>query len=57
MGGREDIVRATTAGREAGKRGDPVTVCPHPATSLLRRAWIRGYAETRPLDDQPDGEE
>ncbi|MFE0877310.1 Rmf/CrpP fold protein [Streptomyces sp. CA-250714] len=49
MGTREDIVRAVTAGREAGRRGDRPTACPHPRDSLLRTAWIRGYAETRPL--------
>ncbi|MFE9340861.1 Rmf/CrpP fold protein [Streptomyces sp. NPDC007063] len=45
MGTREDIVRAVTDGREAGRRGDRPTACPHPSGSILRRAWIRGYAE------------
>ncbi|WP_406188386.1 Rmf/CrpP fold protein [[Kitasatospora] papulosa] len=44
MGTREEITRAVTAGREAGERGDPVTVCPHGRTSILRTAWIKGYA-------------
>ncbi|MGW2497301.1 Rmf/CrpP fold protein [Streptomyces pseudogriseolus] len=57
VGTREDIAKAITAGREAGQQGDHVTACPHPRTSILRRAWFRGYAETRPLADQPDGEE
>ncbi|MFE0762615.1 Rmf/CrpP fold protein [Streptomyces sp. NPDC053499] len=52
MGTREDIVRAVTAGREAGRRGDRPTACPHPRDSILRSAWIRGYAETRPLARQ-----
>lgn len=54
MGTREDIARAITAGREAGARGDHVTACPYPGTSLLRRAWFRGYAEARPLTEQDD---
>ncbi|KUF19583.1 Rmf/CrpP fold protein [Streptomyces silvensis] len=52
MGTREDIVTAVTAGREAGKRGDALTTCPYPITSVLRTAWIRGYAERRPLASQ-----
>ncbi|MEW1928474.1 Rmf/CrpP fold protein [Streptomyces sp. NPDC088360] len=36
MGAREDIVRAVTAGREAGRRGDAQTTCPHPSASTLR---------------------
>jgi len=54
MGTREDITRAVTAGREAGDRGDPPTVCPYPGTSILRTAWIRGYAERRPMAAQPE---
>ncbi|QCX77664.1 hypothetical protein C9F11_20145 [Streptomyces sp. YIM 121038] len=54
MGTREDIVKAVTAGREAGDRGDPPTACPYPSTSTLRTAWIRGYAERRPLAAQGD---
>lgn len=52
MGTRAQIVEALTAGREAGRRGDRVTACPYPRTSLLRRAWIRGYAEQRPAAEQ-----
>ncbi|MFD5591948.1 MULTISPECIES: Rmf/CrpP fold protein [Streptomyces] len=54
MGTREEIVKAVTAGREAGRRGDPPTACPYPRTSTLLTAWVRGYAETRPVvdDDQ-----
>ncbi|MGY4990910.1 Rmf/CrpP fold protein [Streptomyces nigrescens] len=54
MGTREDIVKAVTAGRSAGARGDAPTVCPYPGTSTLRTAWIRGYAETRPVSAQPE---
>jgi ribosome modulation factor len=54
MGAREDIVRAVEEGREAGARGDPPTVCPYPGTSTLRTAWIRGYAERRPVAAQAD---
>ncbi|XXJ55824.1 Rmf/CrpP fold protein [Embleya sp. MST-111070] len=35
------------AGEKAGADGDPVTVCPYPAGSLLRTAWVRGYARGR----------
>ncbi|MEU3917108.1 Rmf/CrpP fold protein [Streptomyces sp. NPDC029004] len=49
MGTREDIVRAVTEGAEAGESDQPATACPYPQTSLLRTAWIRGYARTRPL--------
>lgn len=52
MGTREEIVRAVTAGREAGDRGDPPTACPYPLTTTLSTAWIRGYAERRPVADQ-----
>ncbi|SCK25543.1 MULTISPECIES: Rmf/CrpP fold protein [unclassified Streptomyces] len=55
MGTREDIVAAILSGREAGTRGDPPTACPHPRSSVLRTAWIRGYAESRPVaDTAPD---
>ncbi|MBT2427210.1 hypothetical protein J7F02_16415 [Streptomyces sp. ISL-112] len=53
---RGDIIRAVVAGREAGTRGDPPTACPYPITSTLRTAWIRGYAERRPVVDQADDE-
>ena len=48
MGAREDITRAILAGNEAAKNGHPPTTCPHPRTSVLRAAWIRGYANVRP---------
>ncbi|MGW8988712.1 Rmf/CrpP fold protein [Streptomyces zhihengii] len=48
MGTREDIVRATLDGEDAARDGRPVTACPHPASSLLRTAWVRGYARGRP---------
>ncbi|WP_329148801.1 hypothetical protein OIU91_21300 [Streptomyces sp. NBC_01456] len=54
MGTREDIVKAVTAGRSAGERGEAPTVCPYPHASTLRTAWIRGYAETRPVSAQPE---
>ncbi|MFF4523444.1 Rmf/CrpP fold protein [Streptomyces bluensis] len=54
MGTREDIVKAVETGREAGRNGDPPSVCPYPSTSTLRTAWIRGYAETRPVSSQPE---
>ncbi|ARX85635.1 hypothetical protein SMD44_05099 [Streptomyces alboflavus] len=54
MGAHEDIVKAVTAGRTAGDLGDPPTDCPYPSTSTLRTAWIRGYAERRPLASQGD---
>ncbi|WP_307865258.1 Rmf/CrpP fold protein [Streptomyces montanisoli] len=52
MGTREEIVKAVTAGREAGDRGDPPTACPYPGSSTLRTAWIKGYAERRPLVEE-----
>jgi ribosome modulation factor len=57
VGTREEIVKAVTAGREAGERGDPPTACPYPGASLLRTAWIRGYAERRPVGEQPADDE
>ncbi|WP_406334345.1 Rmf/CrpP fold protein [Streptomyces zaomyceticus] len=53
MGTREDITRAVLAGNEAAKSGHPPTTCPHPRTSVLRAAWIRGYAAARPVAE-PD---
>ncbi|MEU4178194.1 Rmf/CrpP fold protein [Streptomyces sp. NPDC026589] len=50
MGTREEITRAMSEGAEAGRRGDPPAVCPYPRTSLLRGAWVRGYARARPLN-------
>ncbi|MFC8925231.1 Rmf/CrpP fold protein [Streptomyces albidoflavus] len=46
---REDIVRALIQGAEAGRRGDHVKTCPHRGDSLLRTAWIKGYARARPV--------
>ncbi|MFM9613907.1 Rmf/CrpP fold protein [Streptomyces niveiscabiei] len=48
MGTREDVVRAVQEGIEAGRRGDDVRTCPYPGDSLLRTAWIKGYARERP---------
>ncbi|WP_078661184.1 Rmf/CrpP fold protein [Streptomyces sp. NRRL B-24484] len=48
MGFRGDAVRAAAAGRDAARAGQSVTVCPHPRESLLRLAWVRGYAAERP---------
>ncbi|MEV0444512.1 Rmf/CrpP fold protein [Streptomyces spectabilis] len=52
MGTRKDIIVAIAAGREAGARGESPTACPYPRESLLRTAWIRGYALVRPLPPQ-----
>ncbi|AFU62145.1 hypothetical protein SV1_5 [Streptomyces phage SV1] len=53
MGAREDIARAVLDGAGAAREGKPPTVCPHPATSVLRTAWIRGYVRARPAPE-PD---
>jgi hypothetical protein len=42
MGTREDIVKAVQQGAEAGRNGD----------SLLRTAWIKGYAGARRTAEQ-----
>ncbi|MFD4659333.1 Rmf/CrpP fold protein [Kitasatospora sp. NPDC058444] len=42
-------MRAAAAGRDAARSGRPITVCPHPHESLLRAAWVRGYAAARPI--------
>ncbi|MGW9041243.1 Rmf/CrpP fold protein [Streptomyces lydicus] len=47
MGPKEQAVEAILKGAEAGETGQPVTVCPYPRESLLRRAWIKGYANAR----------
>ncbi|MDQ0949326.1 ribosome modulation factor [Streptomyces phaeochromogenes] len=47
MGTREDIVAAITKGREAGEAGQEPTACPYPSTSILRTAWVKGYAPAR----------
>ncbi|MFE7316414.1 Rmf/CrpP fold protein [Streptomyces sp. NPDC057555] len=57
MGFREDAVRAYQAGRDAAQASRPVTACPHPADSLLRLAWVRGYTTARPLPGEDDAEQ
>ncbi|RMB83655.1 Rmf/CrpP fold protein [Streptomyces shenzhenensis] len=54
MGTREEIVQAVLAGAEAARDGDEPTTCPYPPTSLLRTAWIKGYARSRPIADQSE---
>ncbi|MEU6238446.1 Rmf/CrpP fold protein [Kitasatospora sp. NPDC047058] len=49
MGFRADVVRAAAAGRDAARAAQPITACPHPRESLLRSAWVRGYAAARPI--------
>lgn len=46
---RTDIVKAIAAGNAAGKADLPATACPYPRDSLLRSAWVRGYARARPV--------
>ncbi|NUK22063.1 Rmf/CrpP fold protein [Streptomyces lunaelactis] len=57
MGTREDIARAMLNGRDAGRTGKRATECPHPRDSLLRTAWIRGYAAARPVSTGRGGAE
>lgn len=47
MGTREEIAEAILKGREAGEAGEKPTVCPYPSTSILRTAWVQGYAPAR----------
>ncbi|MFJ1708565.1 Rmf/CrpP fold protein [Kitasatospora sp. NPDC088346] len=54
MGFRADAVRAAAAGRDAARARLPVTVCPHSCESLLRLAWVRGYATARPITHRPE---
>ncbi|MEF3114493.1 Rmf/CrpP fold protein [Streptomyces chrestomyceticus] len=54
MGTRGELVRAINAGAAAGRERQPVTVCPYPRGDLRRSAWVRGYAQARPLDDEHD---
>lgn len=54
MGARQDIVQAVTEGAEAGRTGQPPTVCPYPRDSILRTAWVKGYARTRPIAEAAD---
>ncbi|MFE9391171.1 Rmf/CrpP fold protein [Streptomyces sp. NPDC006784] len=63
MGTREDTVRAVTAGREAGRRGDRPTACPHPSGSCVgrgfaatpRRARYDSVGNTRRARHMPTG--
>lgn len=48
-GFREQAAAALQDGRQAASSGQPVTECPHPRGSLLRTAWVRGYASSAPL--------
>lgn len=52
MGPREDIVKAVQQGAEAGRNGDDARTCPYPGDSLLRTAWIKGYAGARRTAEQ-----
>jgi ribosome modulation factor len=54
MGTRQDIAQAIQQGQEAGRTGEPATVCPYGAADILRTAWIRGYAQTAPSPVQGD---
>ncbi|WP_405565491.1 Rmf/CrpP fold protein [Streptomyces sp. NBC_01180] len=49
-------MQAATDGATAGRRGDRPTTCPYPRDSLLRAAWIRGYARARPVTGQDRAE-
>ncbi|MFE3586789.1 Rmf/CrpP fold protein [Streptomyces niveus] len=49
MGAREEITEAIIKGREAGEAGEKPTACPYPRDSILRTAWVKGYARTRPI--------
>ncbi|MDN3056187.1 hypothetical protein PH213_16865 [Streptomyces sp. SRF1] len=46
---RVELTRALIAGRTAAHSKQPATVCPHPERTLARAAWIRGYAQVRPI--------
>lgn len=48
MGTREGIARGVLEGTKAAEKDDPPTTCPYPRTSVLRTAWVRGYAGARP---------
>ncbi|GAA1176008.1 Rmf/CrpP fold protein [Streptomyces rhizosphaericus] len=49
MASRVELTRALIAGRNAARAKQPATVCPHPVHTLTRAAWIRGYAQVRPV--------
>ncbi|MEV7205723.1 MULTISPECIES: Rmf/CrpP fold protein [unclassified Streptomyces] len=57
MSARGEIIRATVAGRKAGRDGERVTACPYPATSLLRTAWIKAFTEARPVPADVDDDQ
>ncbi|MEV0553144.1 Rmf/CrpP fold protein [Streptomyces sp. NPDC050597] len=57
MGTREDIARAIIEGRTAGEAGEEPRACPYPHTSILRTAWVKGYASgRRAFDREPTAE-
>ncbi|MFE7634468.1 Rmf/CrpP fold protein [Kitasatospora sp. NPDC057518] len=49
-------MRAVASGRDAARSGQPITTCPHPRNSLLRSAWVRGYATAWPMAGHPTGD-
>ncbi|MGK5531544.1 Rmf/CrpP fold protein [Streptomyces sp. URMC 129] len=49
MAAREDIARALAAGAQAARADQPLTTCPYPRDSLLRRPWLRGYVRVKPI--------
>ncbi|WP_373920656.1 Rmf/CrpP fold protein [Streptomyces rapamycinicus] len=49
MASRVELTRALIAGRNAARANQPATACPHPERTLARAAWIRGYAQVRPI--------
>ncbi|MCY0942593.1 Rmf/CrpP fold protein [Streptomyces antarcticus] len=53
MGTRTQIVEAHHKGHEAGRSGEPPTVCPYGRDDILRTAWIKGYAAGRRQTGQP----
>ncbi|MFD6873270.1 MULTISPECIES: Rmf/CrpP fold protein [unclassified Streptomyces] len=53
MGTRAQIVEAHQRGTDAGRAGDPPTVCPYGREDILRTAWIKGYAAERRQTGKP----
>ncbi|GAA3237253.1 Rmf/CrpP fold protein [Streptomyces lavendulae] len=53
MGTRADIVQAHQAGADAGRRGDPPTVCPYGRSDIRRAMWLKGYVAGRREAGQP----
>ncbi|MFI1191548.1 Rmf/CrpP fold protein [Streptomyces californicus] len=47
MGTREEIVEAILKGRTAGESDQESPPCPYPRDSILRTAWVQGYAPAR----------